>query len=59
LQDLYKGHHEYFSVVLEAVTYYDLCIWHVLFGMAVSHNNINVLQRSPLHAKLVEATLQL
>jgi hypothetical protein len=33
----------YCNVVLEAVADYDLCIWHSFFGMAGSHNDINVL----------------
>ncbi|XP_010233156.1 uncharacterized protein LOC100845782 [Brachypodium distachyon] len=44
------------SVVLEAVADQDLWIWHVFFGMAGSHNDINVLQCSNVFAKLVEGT---
>jgi hypothetical protein len=40
-------------VVLEAVTTYDTWIWHSFFGMAGSNNDINVLQCSPVFAKLV------
>ena len=54
-QRLYKGGHKgYCSVVLEAVADHDLRFWHVFFSMAGSHNDINVLQRSPIFAKLVE-----
>jgi hypothetical protein len=47
-QGLYKGHHGYYSVVLEAMSDYDLWIWHSFFGMAGSHNDINMLKRSPV-----------
>jgi hypothetical protein len=50
-----KGHKGYCSVVLEAVADYDLWIWHSLIGMTASHNDINVLQRSPIFARLVES----
>ena len=42
------------SVVLEAVATQDLWIWHSFFGMPGTHNDINVLQCSPVFAKLVE-----
>jgi hypothetical protein len=41
-------------VVLEAVADYDLWIWHSFFGMVGSHNDINVLQQSPVFSRLVE-----
>jgi hypothetical protein len=40
-------------VVLEAVADHDLWIWHAFFGMAGSHNDINVLQCLDVFAKLV------
>jgi len=45
---MYKGHKGKPTVILEAVATEDLRIWHAFFGMPGSHNDINVLQRSPL-----------
>jgi hypothetical protein len=54
-QDLYRGHHGYFRVVLEvAAEYYDFLIWHVFSSMTGSHNDTNMLQRSSLFARLVD-----
>ncbi|CAI8602056.1 unnamed protein product [Vicia faba] len=36
------------TVILEAVTTYDLWIWHVFFGCPGTLNDINVLDRSPV-----------
>lgn len=55
-QSMYKSHKGSCSVVLEAVVDQDLWIWHAFFGMAGSHNDINVLQCSNVFAKLVEGT---
>jgi hypothetical protein len=41
-------------VVLEVVADQDLWIWHAFFGMAGSHNDINVLQCSNVFSRLVE-----
>ncbi|KAK1605896.1 hypothetical protein QYE76_029569 [Lolium multiflorum] len=49
----YIGHSEWCTVILEAVASHDTWIWHSFFGMAGSHNDINVLQRSPLFDRLV------
>jgi hypothetical protein len=40
-------------VVLEAVADHDIWIWHAFFGMAGSHNDINMLQCSDVFSKLV------
>ncbi|XP_003559562.1 uncharacterized protein LOC100822590 [Brachypodium distachyon] len=55
-QGMYKSHKGSCSVMLEAVADQDLWIWHAFFGMAGSHNDINVLQCSHVFAKLVEGT---
>jgi hypothetical protein len=41
-------------IILEAVASQDLWLWHSFFGMAGSHNDINVLQRSPLFGRLAD-----
>jgi hypothetical protein len=41
-------------VILEAMADRDLSIWHVFFGMVETHNDINVLQRSSVFARLAE-----
>jgi len=56
LQGQYKGHVEKPTIILEVVTSQDLWIWHAFFGMPGSHNDINVLHRSHLFAKLAEGT---
>ncbi|XP_073360077.1 uncharacterized protein [Aegilops tauschii subsp. strangulata] len=48
LQGQYQGHVKKPTIILEAVASQDLLIWHTFFGMPESHNDINVLQRSPL-----------
>ena len=53
-QGQYKGHVDKPTIILEAVASDDLWIWHAFFGMPGSHNNINVLHRSPLFANLAE-----
>ncbi|XP_021305553.1 uncharacterized protein LOC110431162 [Sorghum bicolor] len=53
-QGQYKGKEEKPTIVLEAVASDDLWIWHTFFGMPGSHNDINVLNRSPLFDNLAE-----
>ena len=45
---MYKGHKGKPTIILEAVATQDLRIWHAYFGLPGSHNDINVLQRSPV-----------
>ena len=53
-QGQYKGHVKGATVILEVVASQDLWIWHSCFGMAGSYNDISVLQRSPVFARLAE-----
>jgi len=53
-QGMYKGHVHEPTIILEGVASKDLWIWHAFFGMSGSHNDINVLQQSPLFARLAE-----
>ena len=51
---MYVGHAHEPTIILEAVASYDLWIWHMFFGLPGSHNDINVLDRSPLFKDLAE-----
>ncbi|XP_072150827.1 uncharacterized protein [Setaria viridis] len=51
---MYSGHVHEPTIILEAVASHDLWIWHAFFGLPGSHNDINVLHRSPLFAKLAD-----
>jgi hypothetical protein len=53
-QGMYTGHVHEPTIILEAVVDKDLWIWHPLFGMSGSHNDINILHRSSLFARLAE-----
>jgi len=41
-------------IILEAVTSYELWIWHAFFGLPGSLNDINVLDHSPVFQELYE-----
>ena len=49
----HRGHHNKPTLILEAVASKDLWIWHAFFGMAGSHNDLNVLEHSPLFDNLI------
>jgi hypothetical protein len=53
-QGLYKGRNGECGMFLQAVADHDLWIWHSFFGMAETHNEINVLQRSHVFIRLTE-----
>jgi hypothetical protein len=48
----FVGHNRVPTIILEAVASQDLWIWHSFFGLLGSHNDINVLHRSPVFALL-------
>jgi hypothetical protein len=58
-QGNFTGHIHEPTIILEAVALYDLWIWHALFGLPGSHNDINVLERSSVFTKLVEGRVPL
>ena len=49
----HKGRSHTPSLILEAVASRDLWIWHSFFGMAGGHNDINVLDHSPLFDRIL------
>ncbi|RWR96381.1 putative nuclease HARBI1 [Cinnamomum micranthum f. kanehirae] len=49
-----RGDYREPSLILEVVVSYDLWIWHAFFGLPGSHNDINVLDRSPIFTDLAE-----
>jgi hypothetical protein len=53
-QGMYTGHVHEPTIILEAVADKDIWIWHAFFGMPGSHNDINVLHRSSLFARLAD-----
>ncbi|KAL0013093.1 hypothetical protein SO802_000162 [Lithocarpus litseifolius] len=50
----YCGHIREPTIILEAIASYDLWIWHALFGLPGSNNNIHVLERSHVCNELAE-----
>jgi hypothetical protein len=44
----YRGHKGKPTVILEAIATKSLRIWHTFFGLPGSHNDINIIQRSPI-----------
>ncbi|KAK2641159.1 hypothetical protein Ddye_022922 [Dipteronia dyeriana] len=51
---MYSGHVHEPTIILGVVVSYDLWIWHALFGLSGSHNDINVLERSSIFNQLTE-----
>jgi hypothetical protein len=49
---MYSGHKGKPSIIWEALATKDLRIWHAYFRMSGSHNDINVLQHSPVFQDL-------
>lgn len=52
----YQGKEKVLTIVLEAVVSQDLWFWHLFFGLPGSHNNINILDCSPLFRNLMNGT---
>lgn len=50
----FAGRHGKPTIILEAVASYDLWIWHAFFGTPGSHNDINVLHKSPVFSDILE-----
>jgi hypothetical protein len=49
----FQGKEKRPTVILEAVASSDMWIWHAYFGMPGSHNDINVLDTSPLFSNIL------
>ncbi|XP_059669524.1 uncharacterized protein LOC132314717 [Cornus florida] len=45
------------TLILEAVVSKNLWIWHAFFGMAGSHNNLNVLDHSPAFKSMINGSM--
>ncbi|KAF8400912.1 hypothetical protein HHK36_014215 [Tetracentron sinense] len=59
LHSTHRGHHHKPTLILEAVASKDLWIWHAFFGMSGSHNDVNVLDHSPLFDTLIYGRMPL
>ncbi|XP_020262708.1 uncharacterized protein LOC109838698 [Asparagus officinalis] len=53
-QGMYTRHFHEPTIILETVASKDLWIWHAFFGLSGSHNDLNVLHRSPVFTQLAE-----
>ena len=49
-----RGDHGASTIMLEAVASQDFWIWHAFFGVAVSNNDINILNQSPLFNNILQ-----
>ncbi|KAH9468260.1 hypothetical protein Pst134EA_033420 [Puccinia striiformis f. sp. tritici] len=49
----FQGKEKVATIVLEAVASHDLWFWHSFFGLPGGHNDINILDRSPLFKDLL------
>jgi hypothetical protein len=49
-----RGYKKKHTIILEAIASKDLWIWYIFFEMPISHNDINMLQRSLIFARLAE-----
>ncbi|KAF8411112.1 hypothetical protein HHK36_003651 [Tetracentron sinense] len=53
----HRSHHHKPTLILEAVASKDLWIWHAFFQMSSSHNDVNVLDHSPLLNSLIHGRM--
>ncbi|XP_058217564.1 uncharacterized protein LOC131328667 [Rhododendron vialii] len=53
----HRGHHNKPTLILEAVASKDLWIWHAFFGMAGSHNDVNVLEHSQIFDNFIHGRM--
>jgi Plant transposon protein len=53
---VYAGKDKFPSMVLEAVADHNLFFWHAAFGFPGTHNDINILEQSPLLKDMLDGT---